>query len=135
MFAAFATKVAVKVIPKLIANPVLAVEMAPVIAVAGVAIPLARDALPVHGEGGFVDSGHVHLKSLNGGIHTQLGAFCLNVPGGFQLFLAATHAYIGCVSENLHDLFGVHIHASFFAMVSHFVEICKVDLQIYLCYN
>ena len=40
MFAAFATKVAVKVVPKLIANPVLAVEMAPVIAVAGVAVAI-----------------------------------------------------------------------------------------------
>ena len=38
MFTAFATKVAVKVVPKLIANPVLAVEMAPVIAVAGFAV-------------------------------------------------------------------------------------------------
>ena len=40
MFAAFATKVAVKVVPKLIANPVLAVEMAPVIAIAGAAVAI-----------------------------------------------------------------------------------------------
>ena len=40
MFAAFATKVAGKVVPKLIANPVLAVEMVPVIAVAGVAVAI-----------------------------------------------------------------------------------------------
>ena len=40
MFAAFATKVAVKVVPKLIANPVLAVEMGPVIAIAGAAVAI-----------------------------------------------------------------------------------------------
>ena len=40
MFAAFATKVAVKVVPKLIANPVLAVEMAPVLVVAGAAVAI-----------------------------------------------------------------------------------------------
>ena len=38
MCAAFATQVAVKVVPKLIANPVLAVEMAPVLVVAGAAV-------------------------------------------------------------------------------------------------
>lgn len=40
MFAAFATKVAVKVVPKLIANPVLAVEMAPVLVAAGAAVAI-----------------------------------------------------------------------------------------------
>lgn len=40
MFAAFATKVAVRVVPKLIANPVLAAEMAPAIAIAGVAVAI-----------------------------------------------------------------------------------------------
>ena len=37
MFASFATKVAVKVVPKLIANPALAVQVAPVLVVVGVA--------------------------------------------------------------------------------------------------
>lgn len=40
MFAAFATKVATKVVPKLIANPTLAVEMAPVLVVAGAAVAI-----------------------------------------------------------------------------------------------
>lgn len=40
MFAAFATKVAAKVVPKLIANPVLAVEMAPVLVAAGAAVAI-----------------------------------------------------------------------------------------------
>ena len=40
MFTAFATKVAVKVVPKLIANPALAIEVVPVIAVAGVAVAI-----------------------------------------------------------------------------------------------
>lgn len=40
MFAAFATKVAAKVVPKMIANPVLAIEMASVIAVAGAPVAI-----------------------------------------------------------------------------------------------
>ena len=42
MFASFATKVAVKVVPKLIANPALAVELAPLILIAG-AVALYSD--------------------------------------------------------------------------------------------
>ena len=37
MFSAFAAKVATKVIPKLITNPALAVQVAPVLVVVGVA--------------------------------------------------------------------------------------------------
>jgi len=40
MFAHFATKISTKVLPKMIANPALAVELAPVIAVAGVAVAI-----------------------------------------------------------------------------------------------
>lgn len=40
MFATFATKVAVKVVPKLIANPVLAAEMAPFLIAAGAAVAI-----------------------------------------------------------------------------------------------
>lgn len=43
MFTTFATKVAAKVVPKLIANPALAVEMAPVLLVLG-AVALISDA-------------------------------------------------------------------------------------------
>jgi len=40
MFAHFAMKISTKVLPKMIANPALAVELAPVIAVAGVAVAI-----------------------------------------------------------------------------------------------
>lgn len=40
MFATFITKAAVKVIPKIIANPLVAVELAPVIAVVGAGVAI-----------------------------------------------------------------------------------------------
>ena len=40
MFAQFATKIATRVVPRLIANPVLALELAPVILVAGAGVAI-----------------------------------------------------------------------------------------------
>jgi len=40
MFAQFAAKIATRVVPRLIANPVLALELAPVILVAGAGIAI-----------------------------------------------------------------------------------------------
>jgi len=40
MFAQFATKIATRVVPRLIANPVLALELAPVILVVGAGVAI-----------------------------------------------------------------------------------------------
>ena len=74
----------------------------------GAEIALAGDLLSVDQKLRFLDGGHIHIEGTDLGLQPQFRHLSLQVLSSLQFLRAATHAHIGRLPEDLHDLICIH---------------------------